>query len=290
MKRILFLLLTATLLSACGGRISSKQNNENQTIYVTILPLKGLVEAIVGPMVEVKVLVPAGASPETFEPTPRQLVELAEAKLVIGVGLIDFEQSLLRKLQEERPVVHLAEGVTVMAGSCSHCHNGHTHAHGIDPHIWTSPRELKILTANLFEALQATWPDSTAIRTRCEELILRLDSLDRATAQALQEAEVESFMIYHPAMSYYARAYGIEQVAIEHEGKEPSAKRLAELIEQGRNQGVRHIFYQSQFPASSVEVLARDLGGEAVAFDPLKEDIIGEIGRFTTQLCQQNQE
>ncbi len=283
MKQILFIALTITLLVGCNRAHRSNQETENQTIYVSILPLKGLVEAIAGPEAEVKVLVPPGASPETFEPTPRQLVELAEARMVVGIGLIDFEQNLLRKLQEERPVVHLSKGISLLAGKCTHHHE--THAHGLDPHVWTSPRELKILAANLYEALQASWPDSLHYRSRCEALVSRLDSIDRATARTLQAHNIKSFLIYHPAMTYYARAYGIKQIAIEHEGKEPSAKRLRELIESGRESGTRHIFYQSQFPATSVEVLAEDLGGEAVAIDPLKEDIIGEIERFTALLC-----
>lgn len=88
-------------------------------------------------------------------------------------------------------------------------------------------------------------------------------------------------MIYHPALTYYARAYGIEQVAIEQDGKEPSAKRLVRLIEQARRDSIRVVFYQSQFPASAVEVIAEDIGAQSVRIDPLAEDVVGNISYIT---------
>lgn len=277
------LLLSMALLAACGGGSKAAHEAEDETIWVSILPLKGVVEAIMGEGAQVNVLVPAGASPESFEPTARQVVELGRAPLVLGVGLLDFEQSLLKKLGEEREIVRLAEGIELIAGSCS-CGHHHHHAHGIDPHVWASPRELQLLARNAYEAIQAAWPDSTHYRTNYEALAARIESLDKQCGEQLQQAGIKEFMIYHPALTYYARAYGLEQLAIEHEGKEPSAKRIAELIDRGRQSGCRNILYQSQFPASSVEIIARDLGGRAVAFDPLAEDILAETERLTNLL------
>lgn len=273
-------LLIAVSLPACGSRSSAARNSSEEEIWVSILPLRGIVEAIVGEEHPVKVLVPSGASPETFEPTARQMVALNRARLVLGIGLLDFEQNLLQKLGEQRETENLSEGIEVVAGSCS-CTHGHHHAHGIDPHVWTSPRELKTLARNAYEAIHATYPDSTHYTTNYEALAARIEALDRAVAEQLKESGTREFMIYHPALTYYARAYGIEQRAIEHEGKEPSARRMAELIDEGRRTGCRNILYQSQFPASSVEIIARDLGGEAIPFDPLAEDILSEIERIT---------
>lgn len=284
--RLLFaqlLMLIVASLTACGARRVTENESSEQAIWVSILPLKGVVQAIVGEHYPIRVLVPAGASPESFEPTARQVVELERAPLILGVGLLDFEQNLLNKLGEQRKIENLSLGIEVEAGSCScghHHHHGH-HAHGIDPHVWASPRELRIIARNAYEAIQAAYPDSVAYRTRYEALDKRIEELDKACAKQLQEAGVKEFMIYHPALTYYARAYSIEQLSIEHEGKEPSAKRIAELIDRGRRNGCRNILYQSQFPASSVEIIARDLGGQAIAFDPLSEDILTELERIT---------
>ncbi len=288
MKRILFSLVAATLLLGCGGSKRERSSEDQATIYVSILPIKQLVESLVGDNFRVEVLVPAGASPETFEPTARQWAELERAELVLGIGLLDFEQNLLTKLPEQVKVINLSKGVDILAGCCSHGHHHHQHhhAHGVDPHIWTSPRELKTMVANIDQVLRPLHPDTIRYKTNFEALTQRLDSLDQATGEAIRQAGVRAFYIYHPAMSYYARAYGLEQVAIEQEGKEPSAKRIAQLIERGRREEIRNIFYQSQFPASSVEIIVRDLGGQALPINPLAEDILTEIERFTQQIIR----
>lgn len=287
MKRILFSLVAATLLLGCGSSKREGSSEDQATIYVSILPIKQLVESLVGDDFRVEVLVPAGASPETFEPTARQWVELERAELILGIGLLDFEQNLLTKLPEQVKVINLSKGVDILAGCCSHGHHHHHHhAHGVDPHIWTSPRELKTMVANIDQVIRPLHPDTIRYKTNFESLTQRLDSLDQATGEAIRQAGVRAFYIYHPAMSYYARAYGLEQVAIEQEGKEPSAKRIAQLIERGRQEKIRNIFYQSQFPASSVEIIVQDLGGQALPIDPLAEDILAEIERFTQQVIR----
>ena len=101
------------------------------------------------------------------------------------------------------------------------------------------------------------------------------------TGEKIAQSGIEYFIIYHPALTYYARDYGIRQVAIEADGKEPSAKRLTQVIRQAREDGVRRILYQNQFPASSVEIIARDIDAEYVEVDPLREDAIANIDTIT---------
>ncbi len=279
----LFLAAVGLICVACGGGKRAADQTERAEIWVSILPLKGVVSAIVGDDFTVRVLVPAGASPESFEPTARQLVELNQARMLFGVGLLDFEQNLLSKLGEQCRVENLSQGIAVEAGSCSCNHRGahHHHAHGVDPHVWTSPRELQQIARNAYRAIHAAYPDSLHYTVNYEALAARIEQVDRAVAEQIKESGVQEFMIYHPALTYYARAYSIEQLPIEHEGKEPSARRMAELIDRARLSGCRNVLYQSQFPGSSVQIIADDLGGKAVAFDPLAEDILGEIERVT---------
>lgn len=282
-KSLLLLFTAALLLAACRG--TDRNTTDERTIYVSIAPLKAIAEAITGDDFPIVVLVPAGASPESFEPTPKQFIGLNRARLILNVGLLDFEQNLLQKVEQQEKIVDLSRGIDIIAGCCSHTHAGHRHAHGVDPHVWTSPRALRIMARNAYEAIHAAWPDSTKYTARFERFDERLQALDRAVGEHIARSGVQKFLIYHPALTYYARDYGIEQLAIEHEGKEPSARRLAELIEAGRREGVRNVFYQSQFPASSVEIIARDLGGEAVAIDPLAEDIVNNIEAITARIC-----
>ena len=258
MRKIYIALLIAIV---CGG-CTSRRQADGEPLYVSILPLRSLVQGIVGDDFDIEVLVPPGASPETFEPTPRQFVGLNKARMVFNVGLIDFETTLLAKIEDQAKVVNLSRGIELIAGTCSHGSHGHTHTHGIDPHVWTSPRALQKMAENAYEAIREAYPDSVKYETNYRLLQQELKALDERTAARIAASDVEYFIIYHPALTYYARDYGLRQIAIEADGKEPSAKQLTQLIRQAREDGVRRILYQSQFPASAVEVIARDIDAE----------------------------
>jgi zinc transport system substrate-binding protein len=101
-----------------------------------------------------------------------------------------------------------------------------------------------------------------------------------------QKSLHKSFIIYHPALTYLARDYGLTQVAVEKDGKEPSAKHLAQIINQARAEGVKHIFYQSEFPASSVAIICKDTGATAVEINPLSEDIFANIRHIVTLITE----
>lgn len=277
MRKIYITLLIAIL---CGG-CTSRRPADGEPLYVSILPLRSLVQGIVGDDFDIEVLVPPGASPETFEPTPRQFVGLNKARMVFNVGLIDFENTLLAKVEDQEKVVNLSRGIELIAGTCSHGSHGHTHTHGIDPHVWTSPRALQKMAENAYEAIREAYPDSVKYETNYRLLQQELKALDERTAARIAASDVEYFIIYHPALTYYARDYGLRQIAIEADGKEPSAKQLTQLIRQAREDGVRRILYQSQFPASAVEVIARDIDAEYAEVDPLREDVIANIEEIT---------
>jgi zinc transport system substrate-binding protein len=128
MKHTIIYICIATLLSAglqsCNNA-NRKPNSDKEKIFVSIAPLQQLVKGITEDDFDIEVLVPAGASPESFEPTPRQFIALNRAKAVFAVGLIDFERNLLSKIEEQSKVIDLSQGIELIAGSCSHNHHGH---------------------------------------------------------------------------------------------------------------------------------------------------------------------
>ena len=140
------------------------------------------------------------------------------------------------------------------------------------------------MAENAYEAIREAYPDSVKYETNYRLLQQELKALDERTAARIAASDVEYFIIYHPALTYYARDYGLRQVAIETDGKEPSAKQLTAIIRQAREDGVRRIFYQKQFPASTVEIIARDIDAEYVEIDPLDEDAIGAIDAMTDSI------
>ena len=295
MKRLFANLFLAVALCAvisvslCG---CGAEPIKSETLYVTISPLRPLVEGIVGDDFDVEILVPTGASPESFEPTPRQFIALNSAQAVFAVGLIEFERNLISRIAEQRKVVDLSSGIELIAGSCSHNHNhsadcAHSHhRHGVDPHIWSSPKALKQMAQNVYSSIAALYPDSVKYKTNYETLVTQLDSLDMTVQELCDGARTREFIIYHPALTYLARDYGLEQISIEHEGKEPSAKRLTGIIEGAKAGGIKRLFYQSTYPRSSVAVVAEDIGAEPVEIDPLREDIFANIVEITRLITE----
>lgn len=289
--KILSLIALTALLSACR----TERTAEQAEMMVTIAPLKYIVEQITADDFRVGVLVPAGTSPETFDPTPRQIVDINNAKLLFSTGLIEFEQNILSRLDNQSKVIPLSRGIELIEGSHSHGEHaeehhegGHSHHHGTDPHIWTSPRELKTIARNAYEAIIEQYPDSVKYTAAYNDLATQLEVLDQMCQDMCQSSSAKAFVIYHPALTYFARAYGMEQIAVEADGKEPSARHIATLIEEAQAKGVQCLLYQSQFPRSVVDVIADDMGVEAQEIDPLKVNVVENIASITRLITGNN--
>lgn len=285
MRKILYLFIYIALAMMLYSCNNIEKKSYDNTIFVSIAPLKPIVEAIVGDDFSVEILVPAGASPETFEPTPKQFIALNESVMVLSTGLLDFEKSILQRVHDQSKVINLSQGIAIIAGSCSHTHHGKHCHHGVDPHIWCSPKCIDIMAKNTYNAIVAMVPDkdfSTAYSTLNEQI----KELDSVVTKLCDNSSLPYFIIYHPALTYLARDYNLEQVAIEHEGKEPSAKHLATIIERARRDGMKRVFYQSEFPESSVAIVAEDIGAETVEINPLDENIFENIVTITTLITE----
>lgn len=283
-KKLAILFTLFPLLLGCSSR---GEESSKKTIYVTITPLRALVEEITGGDYIVQTLVPKGASPETFEPTMKHLMALNDAEQVFSVGLINFEQELVSSVKSSDRLVNLSDGIELIAGSCTHCN--HAHAHGIDPHIWTSPQALKRVVENIGLAMERVAPDSTKYRDNVDKLTHKLSALDSLCSSNIASNGVEAIMIYHPAFTYYARDYGIEQISVEQDGKEPSPRQLTSLVEKARQHNISKVLIQPQYNKDKLRALATECGAEIVEVDPLSEDIMVEIERVTTIICSKDE-
>ncbi len=288
LRIIFFLFLSQLLFANCERRATTAPK-----ITVSILPLKYIVENITGNDFVVNVLVPPGASPETFEPNPAQMKNIYESGIVFSTGLIDFEQQLTPRLKaggsrgsnDAPQITEVCAGIELMQGHCGHLPNSN-HSHGIDPHIWISPYELQTITDNIYRKINELYPDSVKYTDNYLKLIERLKALDAQIKEMLQEARVDRFVIYHPALTYYARRYGLEQISIEQGGKEPSVRQLRDVIARCKADRVRYIFYQEQFPETVVRTLADDVGATPVPVDPLREDVVDNLIYITKLICR----
>ena len=199
--------------------------------------------------------------------------------------LIDFEQSMMANINNKQRVIDLSQGIEPLKGCCSHGHKHHTH--GIDPHIWCAPRTLTTMVKNMHAALKERYTDSTKYDIAAEAILSRLSNLDKECAENIESSGVQSIMIYHPAYTYLARDYGIEQIAIEQEGKEPTPKQLRTLIDKARSQNIDIIFHQPQYNANKLSAIATESGAEIVVTDPLADDIVAEIERLIKLVCNE---
>jgi zinc transport system substrate-binding protein len=279
MKNYFRILLLAALVATVG--CTEHKREASNTIFVSIAPLKPIVEGIVGDDFTVSVIVPQGAAPETFEPTPKQLSEIENAKFIFSVGLLDFEKSLVQRISKSGQIVELYKGVELMQGTCSHGHK-----HGVDPHIWCSPKSLGTMADNAYKAISADMPDSLHYAENYNKLCVKVLELEEEVAEIFHSGKQSAFIIYHPALTYLARDYDLKQIAIEEHGKEPSVRRIGEIIEYARKEGIKRVLYQSELPASSVEVICKDSGAQAVEINPLAEDIFANIRTITTLIAE----
>jgi len=258
-------------------------------VLVSILPQAYFVERVGGERVWVQVLIGPGQNPHAYEPTPAQLRELASARVFFCIGL-PFEQAILPRLRDlfgQLEVVDTRAGIVLRQVECrhsAHAHEHHDHA-DFDPHIWLSPRLVKIQARTIADTLARLDPSrAEQYRLNLAAFEADLDALDARVAEMLAPVRGRQMFVFHPAFGYFADEYGLEQVAVEVEGKEPSAKELAALIERARQVGARAIFVQPQFSTRSAEALARQIGAAVLPLDDLPRDYLAGMEALAAQV------
>jgi len=275
--------------SASRTEGASGSQADNISIFVSILPQAAFLERIGGDRVAVEVLIGEGQSPHTYEPTPHQMAGLARARAFFGIG-VAAERGVLRKMRQSHP--HLAIVETQKGIPFRHL-EGHHHAAGEprhnsghkipDPHVWMSPRLVKIQARNMCDALARLDPahrQTYAANLRAFEA--DLDRLDARLARVLAPLKGKKMYVFHPAFGYFADAYGLVQIPIEIEGKEPGPRQLAALISQARKDGVKVLFVQPQFSPKSAAAVARAIGGVVAPIDPLARDYAANMERLAS--------
>lgn len=257
------------LTTACGGKVG--QNEKVRTISVTLEPLRYFVEALAGDRFRVVCLVPEGTSPETYDPTPRQLVDLGKSEAYFRIGYIGFEQVWMNRLKENAPqmrVFDTSEGIEVIRQHEEE-HEGHHHVEGVEPHIWNSTNNARLIAANICRALcELDAGHEEVYKHRLDSLNLVIQKTD-SVVRSLLDGGDRMFLIYHPALSYFARDYGLVQIPIEEHGKEPSPAYLKKLIDLCRKEAVNVIFVQPEFDVRHAEVIATQTQTRVYPVNPL---------------------
>ena len=289
-KRLFFVAFLIALLFAIAfasrffstkeqGRIGvrSSGGSEKISVVVTIPPQAEFVKRIGGERVEVSSMVPQGANPHTYEPTPSQLMNVSKAEMYVKMGSgIEFEIAWMDKIasmNRNMLIVDCSNGIELLE------EDGKT-----DPHIWLSPKNAKIIVENICKGLIQIDPANKTYYERNKEAYLNeLDALDKEISQILSNHK--KFIVYHPAWSYFAKDYGLEQISVEEGGKEPSPEHITRIIEEARRNNIKTVFASPQFKEKA-EVIAREIGGRVVEIDPLAENYIENIRNFAKAIAE----
>lgn len=290
MKNCLLFIVLFLLATSCN---QSSEASDKPVISVSIIPQQYFIEQLAGELVEVNVMIPPGASPASYEPSVSQLGKLDRSEVYLRIGYVGFEQSWMDKISSVNPemkIVDLSEGVDIiLEDDEDEDHHGHKH-HGPDPHIWMSVINSRIIAHNIHKELLLLFPDEKEyLQARFDNFSLSLDSLQLEITNKLEGIENKKFMIYHPALTYYARDYALEQLSLEIEGKTPSPMHLKEMTDLAIHHQISKILIQNQFDRKNAEVLARETGAEIIQFDPLDLQWGKQMSYIAEQLNPSNQ-
>jgi len=274
-------LMLAGLFAGCGDGADAPPDVDMDrgplTVAVSIPPQAWLVEQL-APGAEVITVLSPGQSPHSYSPTDAQITAVMDADLYLRIG-VPFERGQwMRAIASSGRVKVVDQGQNVprrhMGAHGDHDHDHGHHHHSDDPHIWTSPDRLAIQATNVRDALAAADPDRASdFHERCAKLLQTLDELDRELRSTLEPVKGKAFFVFHPSWGYFAEAYGLKQVPIEIEGKEPSDSELTALIERARAENIDVIFVQPQVTGKAAKAIADAVGAEVATLDPLAKNV-----------------
>jgi len=252
----------------------AKENSHH--ILVSVAPHKFFAEKIAGNTVSVDLMVPAGASSHTFEPTPKQMLAAAKADLWFCIGE-SFESRVVKALKAYNAglsTIDLRQGLDMIAtdpfSGCCCCH-----ANSQDLHFWLSARQAKIQARTIATVLSERYPEYAEVyQERLETFLLELDDLDNQIEKILKPLANRLILVSHPAYAYFCRDYQLAQLSVEFEGKDPTPQQLHRLLIRARESRPKRVFIQAQYSSKGAKLIAKEIGAEVVMLDPYSENYL----------------
>jgi zinc transport system substrate-binding protein len=277
MISLVFIFSAILLFTGCNPAA----HDDRMEVTVSILPQKYIVERIAGGQFNVNVMMPPGANHETYEPTPLTMKSLANSKAYYSVGWLDFERTWTSRFADLFPgmkILNTSEGGKLLKYEG---HGAGGHSAGIDPHTWLSPRFVKLQAKYIAASLSELDPEhANLFLVNLQRFSTQLDSIDTVYSKVFEPMKGAKFLIYHPALGYFARDYKLSQISLETEGKEPSAVHMAKLIEIAKSEGIHCILVSKEFDSRNAETLAREINGQVIVFDPMAGDLLANLDRI----------
>ncbi|MBA3816568.1 MAG: zinc ABC transporter substrate-binding protein [Parachlamydiaceae bacterium] len=256
-------------------------------VLVSVSPHKFFVEKIAGDTITIGLMVPAGASAHTYEPTPKQTMTASKADIWFCIGE-SFEARAAKALKHYRPemdLVDLRQNMDMISGDphsgCCCCH-----ANSQDLHIWLSARQAKIQATTIANTLIKHYPEHThKYQKSLENFLEELTALDVEITQILQPLTDRMILVSHPAYAYFCRDYQLTQWSIEFEGKDPTPFQLNNTLIKARNAHIDKVFIQAQYSSKGAKLVAKELGAKVIMLDPYAESYINSMQEIARQIA-----
>lgn len=292
--KIKYMLIAAiTAFVVMCGISSCNPESTKPILTVSIQPQRYFLERIVGDKYDVLCLLTQGSNPESYEPGFNHLINLERSKAYFRMGNIGFELAILDKIKNNNPdliIVDTSKNIELLKGTHggAHSHNhSHGHSHEVDPHVWTSVPNAKIIVENMYKALIEIDSRNKKYFTRnYETLLAELSELELEMSQKLDSVECRAFAVWHPSLSYFARDYGLEQISMEYDGKEVPASVLKHEIDIVREHGVKVLFYQKEFDSRQIQTINEQLGTEMIEINPMSYEWTAEMRKIADALTR----
>lgn len=286
--KVLISALFVLILMACGDK-----RTDEGIVSVTIEPQRYFAEKIAGDKFKINCVVPAGQSPETYDPTPQQMVQVGKSQGYLRIGSIGFEQAWMDNIRNTNPelkVFDLSEGIDLLKSPEEEEEHDHHHHHhhpgGVDPHTWSSISGAKVIAKNTLDAFVSLDSENKEYyQANYEQLTKEIEETEKTVSGLLRSLDNKTFIIYHPALTYLANEYGLTQLCIEMDGKEPSPAQLKELVETAREHNAKVVFIQREFDQKNAELIAKETGCRLIPINPLDYDWCKEMIHIAKSLA-----
>ncbi len=277
MKRIITMIivlsLTVILFSGCESPVS----NEKPIIITSIVPMKTFIENIVGDHFEVIAIVPPGANPSNYEPSPQELTKISEASYYFTIGVPTEKSNILPKINDfnkDIKMIYVDQELAKVYDDLYFDNEESTRDH----HIWLSPKRVLVIIDIIQNRMMEAYPElSESFESNSEDYKKEIISLNQYIEDKSRLIINKSFIIYHPSYNYFAKEYGFEMVAIEEEGKEETAKGIEEVIHYALQNDIKVIFHQAEIDSQQATTIANEIGGITKMLEPLSADYIGSM-------------
>lgn len=295
MKKYLLYMLNIMFILALVSCTSKDSESDKLTIAVSIAPQEAFVKAVAGDLVDVVTLIPAGASPTNYQPSPKEMTKFQNAQIYFTIGVPSEVSNILPNVAQNNKEIKIVYLDDVVAssyparyfsaeadheeGAVNEEDGDHDHEHeGRDPHIWLSPKRVIVMINEIEKQFIELDPSNKeTYSSNAASFISELEDLDKNLSATISKLENKTFVIMHPSLGYFADDYGLEMIALEQNGKESTASHLQDVIDFSRENNIKVVFYQTEFDSSQAKTLASEINGEVLAIDTLSSDYMNNM-------------